>query len=102
MRSGIAIDMEQQGNQCSTDGLSREAGGGEHATGTTGALRRCRGEQHVIVGRLEKAEAHTTQHQPPYESEMRCIDRDERETETAYTHNHQPGASQDSGVYLPD
>lgn len=41
VRSGIAINMEKQGNESSPDGLPRKAGGSKHATGATGALRRC-------------------------------------------------------------
>ena len=102
VRSGIAKQMEEQGHQCSPYGLPRKTSGGKHAAGTTGTLRRRRGEQHVVVGRLEKPEAHAAKHQSPHESEMVGIGGYERETETADTHDNQPHPAQDSGVYLPD
>ena len=94
------MDVEEQSDQSGSDSLPRESGGSEHAAGAAGTLRGCRSKQHVVVGRLEKAEAHTAEHQPPHEAEMVGIDGYERKTETTDTHDNQPHPAQDSGVNL--
>ena len=67
MGAVVGDDVEQQRHQGRARGLAYETRRGEHAAGASAPLGRSRGDQDAVVGRLEKPEAGTAEHQPPYD-----------------------------------
>ena len=102
MGSTVPEKMEEQGDEGRAGGLAHKAGRSQHTAGTSGAVIGGRAEQHMVVGRLEETEAGSAHHQPPCNIHMRGILGDEREQETARTHQQQTEKSEQSRMYLTD
>ena len=85
----VAAEVEEEGNEGGSGGLAGEAGGGEHAAGAAGAVVGGGGQEHVVVGRLEEAEAGAAEGQPPAEVYGSGIRRDVRKEKAAGAHHQQ-------------
>ena len=90
----VGIDVEEQGHQRRAQRLAREPRRGLHAAGPSAAVGRGRTEQQVVVGRLEKAEAETAQHQPRHQAAIAHRGVDIGQQEATHAHHQQSHAAQ--------
>ena len=98
MGGAVAAEMEEEGNEGGSGGLAGEASGGEHAAGAAGAVVGGGGQEHVVVWRLEEAEAGTAEGQPPAEVYGSGISGNVREKKAAGAHHQQAEAAEDAGM----
>ena len=98
MGAVVGDDVEQQRHQGRTRGLAYETRRSEHAAGASAPLVRSRGDQDAVVGRLEKPEAGTAEHQPPYDVARCGVFGQECQQEQSRGHGRQPRPAEQSGV----